>query len=127
MLKFLNVANASEPENEVLNFVVAEKCNLAEYGIVDKTFDKTGKESNVHRHIYRFPSVVVEKGERVRLRNGVGTDRKGLFTTPEGQVTGYEFFWNMESCVWNDKGDTALLIKYHVMGRITIPKLEPKK
>jgi hypothetical protein len=120
--KITYVNNSSDPSDE---YVVLKATgltnNLGYYAVVDKTFFPDGQQSNKFRHIFRFKSKLVKKGEYVILISGRGTPRS--FTDSAGDYVHY-IYWNSDECVWNDKGDTAYLIKYSKISELQVEKLK---
>lgn len=129
-LRIINIEDKKDnrPPNEFVRLKVEgkeeEEINLAEYAIVDKTFDEEGQLSNKYRHIYRFPNKVIKKGDFVRLYSGEKPkDGKPNFYANNKKSTTYVFYWNSNCCIWNnDTGDTAFLIRYLVVDDYSINK-----
>lgn len=83
--------------------------NIGDYAIVDRTFNKDGKLSNIHRHLFWFTSKLIKKGEYVSLRTGKGTPTEGKLTSGEKV---HRYYWGSDAPFWNDgKVEKAVLIK----------------
>lgn len=108
-LTFVNRQNKNT-KKELLLFKAVEKCDLSDYIVYDKTFDESGSESNVFPHMYRFPSITLEKGEYVALRLHKGKNNKGQ--TVQKDLC-YNVFWGMDEnvSIFNDEGDRIHLVK----------------
>lgn len=112
-LKVINIRNAGE-EKERLLIRVLEDCNLKGYMVVDNSYDDNGVISNVHRHIYVFPSIDVTKGNIVRLYTKKGDNSVFDANYGKEKVTYYNFYWGFESdvTVWNQDGDTPYILHF---------------
>ncbi|MDR6915103.1 hypothetical protein J2X66_001968 [Pseudomonas sp. 3296] len=106
-LKVIEVRAQGDETKEVVVMRALKDCNLKGYMIFDETFKSDGSTSNVHRHVFIFPGWKVEKDDYVFLSTRAGTNRKGA--TTEGSAAHY-FHWNLNSPVWNEKGDKVHLI-----------------
>ncbi len=59
-------------------------------------------------HAYRFSNITLRPGEYVRVHTGRGDD--GAVTGCNGHCfTYYDFYWDLDSYVWNNDGDAATL------------------
>ena len=74
-LAFIN-RQFKDTKNDLLLFKAIGKCTLSNYIVYDKTYDESGDESNIFPHMYRFPDIMLEKGEYVALRLHKGKIRK---------------------------------------------------
>ena len=72
-LKIDSIHNHGNASEEYIMLKSIEKVDIGNYAIVDRTFNKEGKVSNIHRHFFRLPSLIVEKGEYVSLRTSKGS------------------------------------------------------
>lgn len=97
-LKIINLIKEGGKDNEYILLEATQNVNISSYAIVDRTFNKNGNLSNVHKHFYRFPSKEVKKGEFVSLRTGKGKNTTGNI----GETPVYRFFWGSDSAFWND-------------------------
>ena len=118
-----SVVNSSTPQGEFVWIEVLADCNLSNYAIIDRTFDVNQRLSNEFRHIFIFPNLNVKKGDWLKLCTGAGTYSSQKITD---RSIGYlhNFFWNSGNCVWNNSGgDTASLIKFQGLKKVTVPKV----
>ena len=98
-LKICNLKKDGDSSKEYILFEATEEVNLSNYAVVDRTFDKDGQVSNIHKHFYRFPSLVIKKGEYVSLRTNKGVNTK-VNTKELGVV--HRFYWGSDAPFWND-------------------------
>jgi len=123
-LKIERVDNSNSIELEKVVLNVLAETNLKLYAIIDKTFDAEG-ETDVFIHFYHFLDQLVKQGDIVMLHSGRGTN--GI-TGPDlirRLPRVYHYYWGSKSCVWNDKGDTAKLIRFKVIQSIAVPPVNP--
>ncbi len=107
-LKIINLIKDGDKDKEYILLEATENVNIGSYAIVDRTFNKDGNISNVHKHFYRFPSKEVKKGEFVSLRTGKGKNTISKI----GKVQVHRFFWGSDSAFWNDsEAEKAELLK----------------
>lgn len=95
--------------SEKVEFTVHSNCNIDHYFITDTTFIEPDKISNKLRHIYWFPSKRVIQGDEIVLYT-----KKGVYKSEainNGRNTRYTFYWGLDSFVWNDSGDAAILFE----------------
>ena len=92
-------------ERIVLN--VIEDIDIGEYLVMDTTYTKDGNVSNKVRHPYWFPDKKIKKGDLVILYSKKGTQSE---TKNQSGSTSHFFFWGLDSNVWNNDGDCALLL-----------------
>lgn len=96
--------------SERISLIATGDGNTKDYLILDTTYDKNGNVSNKFKHAFRFPDKPFKKGDIIRLYSKKGTDN----TVPhpsKADVKVHSFYWDVQSGIWNDKGDNALLIK----------------
>ncbi|MFG0669427.1 hypothetical protein ACF8E6_02540 [Pseudomonas sp. xss_1] len=117
-LKIHSVSGRGSSSSEYVIIDVLKDCNLKNFMICDRTFNSDGKPSNKHRHVYFFPSCEVKKGEVVWLNTCPGTNRKNK--TSDGRLA-HEFYWGLNSSVWNDSGDKVYLIKMEAIDALDVP------
>lgn len=109
-LQIIEIRDASEKDERIF-MKVTEKCNLSSYLIYDETFDAEGNPSNLLPHMYRFPNVEVEKGDRVSLRTQ-HKNKKNYKGTLNDNTTPCHFInWGLDTNIFNNDGDTVHLIK----------------
>jgi hypothetical protein len=107
-LKILSIHEQGNAEKEYVLLEAVEDCNLGFYGLADTTYRADGEISNKLRHFFWFPDATLNKGERVVLRTGTGKNNR--YTTDSGTKV-HRFFWGLESAVWNNDGDAAVLFQ----------------
>jgi len=107
-LKIYTILDNGKQENERLLIKVLQDDNTNNYLVLDTTYGSDGKVSNKHKHPFWFPKVAVKKGDHVVLYS-----RKGTYSTEKhtDNTTIHYFFWNLDSCVWNNDGDKAYLLQ----------------
>lgn len=116
-LKISTLQKDGDASNEYILLEATEDVNIGNYAIVDRTFNKNGKVSNVHKHFFRFPSRTVKKGEYVSLRTGKGTPVVG--ETNRGDKV-YRYFWGSDAPFWNDNEiEKAELLKVSTVATAT--------
>ncbi|MCD3616437.1 hypothetical protein KX362_23410, partial [Escherichia coli] len=77
---------------------------------------ENGQVSNKHRHVYFFPDKSVKKGEYVILFTRSGKNKTGTWNDDDDTVT-HRFYWGLDTTVWNEDGDEALVLKYRIVDR----------
>lgn len=114
-LTITNLQKDGDAKKEYILLKATENVNIGGYAIIDKTFNKDGNVSNVHKHFYRFPSKTVRKGEYVSLRTGKGTN---TVDTLEDGSTVHRFFWGSDAAFWNDNDvEQAELLKVETVAK----------
>lgn len=83
-------------------------CDVGDYILADTTYIEPDQISNELRHMFWFPNKQVEAGDTIILRTGTGTNTEEAM---DDGSTKHRFYWGLKSAVWNDTGDTAVLIK----------------
>lgn len=95
--------------------------DIGEYLVLDTTYTNQGSISNKVRHPFWFPDQKVKTGDVVVLYT-----RKGTISSTKNTngSTSYFFFWGLDSNVWNNDGDCAIIqhIDQWASHRVTIPK-----
>ncbi|SEW27403.1 hypothetical protein SAMN05421841_1962 [Chryseobacterium wanjuense] len=94
---------------ERIEFLILSNCNISYYLVSDTTFVTPDKISNKLRHIYWFPSKDVKRGDEIVLYTKKGINKSESINS--GQNTRYIFYWGLESFVWNNSGDSAVLFE----------------
>lgn len=97
-LKIENLVKDGDQDKEYVLLKAIENVNIGQYAIVDRTFDKNGSPSNIHKHFYRFPSKDIKKGELVALITGKGKNT----VNNKGTMPIHMFFWGSDVAFWND-------------------------
>lgn len=108
-IKIKKVVDHGTHSSERVWFEVTADCNLKYYMITDTTYTGENSISNKVRHVYWFAPKDVKKGDEVLLYT-----KKGLYKTESinnGKNTRYFLFWGLESFVWNNTGDAAILFE----------------
>lgn len=119
-LEIKRVENASTPSKEYVVLQVTEDTNLYYWAVVDSTFNPDGSMSNEHRHVYFFPAKQVKKGDWVVLYSGTGTN--GVVKKfNDNDSNYYAYYWQSGSCIWNNTGDNASLIRYGNGNTVKVP------
>lgn len=108
-LQIIEIRDASEKEERIF-MKATEKCNLSNYLIYDETFDAEGNPSNLLPHMYRFPNVVVEKGDYVSLRTQY-TKKYSKGTLADNTTPCHYLHWGLDTNIFNNDGDSVHLIK----------------
>lgn len=107
-LEILSIKKHGDAKNEYVMLKATADINLFDYAILDTTFNN-GKTSNIMRHYFRFPKLLVKKDERVALNTRKGTYSKGL-TSLDNVL--HNLYWNSDAPIWNDDNpDLAELLK----------------
>lgn len=104
-VKIRAIVDHGQKEERIILDVINDT-DIGKYLAVDTTYTKDGKISNKVRHPYWFPDQPVKAGDVVVLYT-----RKGTFSStknPSGS-TSFFFFWGLDSNIWNNEGDYALL------------------
>ena len=86
---------------------VAQAADLRYYMVFDTTYTGDHTISNKLRHTYWFTAQSVKPGDVVVLytKKGKNTSRE------ENGHTVYFYYWGLDSYVWNNDGDGALLVE----------------
>lgn len=108
-LKIDSIHKHGNANEEYILLEATDDVNIGNYAVVDKTFNKDGKVSNVHRHFYRFIGKTIKKGEFVSLRTSKGISNVGKLSN--GKVV-HRFYWGSDAPFWNDANtEQAELLK----------------
>ncbi|RSK50117.1 hypothetical protein [Hymenobacter rigui] len=83
--------------------------NLSDYLIYDTTFDDEEDFSNKGRHVYRFPTYQLAKGERAVLWIAEGP--RGAKPTTIHEKPAQRFYWGRKGPVINNTGDNLTLVE----------------
>ncbi|ENU3034824.1 hypothetical protein ACE4MK_002403 [Escherichia coli] len=117
-LKIVGVKDAGDDENERLILKVTDDCNLKDFMVMDCTYEN-GQVSNKHRHVYFFPNKSAQEDEYVILFTRSGTNRTGVWNSSDDTVT-HRFYWGLDTTIWNEDGDEALVLKYDIVAKKTV-------
>ena len=106
-LEIISIHNHGDQTKEYVDLKATEDCDIGHYLLADTTYTKTNLVSNKLRHIYWLPDKPIQKGEFVRIFTRTGTGEK--ITTPNGSIV-HTIFWGLKTPIWNDAGDSAVLM-----------------
>jgi hypothetical protein len=98
-LKIIKLQKEGDAKKEYLLLQATEDINLRDYAIADYTFDKDGKPSNIHRHFFRFPNLMMKKGDFVALFTSKGSYKLGQ---TESKKPCHFIYFGSDAPVWND-------------------------
>ena len=93
--------------DERIIFDVIDDTEIGDHLVFDTTYTSNGRISNKVRHSFWFPDQKVKRGDVVVLYTSKGTDTSSI---NRDNSTTWFFFWGLNSCVWNNDGDCALLM-----------------
>ena len=99
--------NASSVQEEYVRIDVESGANLKGYALLDNTYDESGKTSNVHRHLFEFPKITVQKNDIIYVYTGTGAYKP----VARDGYTIHNFYCNSEDFIWNKTGDFARLVR----------------
>lgn len=105
-VKIKGVVGGNNHDNETLVLDVIEDTDMEQYIVMDSTYNPDRTVSNRFRHVYWFPPKKVKEGDIVVLFTKRGED----FTDSESNKTIHFFHWNVDTCIWNNDGDCAVLL-----------------
>lgn len=115
-LKLIKIVDNGTHDSEKVLISVTEDANLQFYLIRDTTYSSKDRLSNEWVHSYKFLNQDVKKGDKIILFTKVGT--KSSRDIGNGN-TEYTYYWGLDSCVWNNDGDVAVL--YEIVAWESIP------
>lgn len=106
-LKIISVHNHGDFDKEYVLMRALEDCDVGRFILADSTYTEDGNISNKVRHTFWFPDKKIKKGELVSVwtRSGKMTE-----ATSESGTPIHRFYWGLETAVWNDDGDCAVLL-----------------
>jgi hypothetical protein len=107
-IKVISVNNHGDHTKEYVLFKVQEDCDTGRFVLADSTYNSDGTISNKVRHTYWFPNHKVKKGDLISVwtKSGTTTTTKTDSGTPI-----HRFYWSLNTSVWNDDGDCAVLLQ----------------
>lgn len=98
-LNIVSIYNNGDAKQEYVVLQALEDVNIHNYAVVDRTFNKSGSLSNIHRHFYRFPSATIKKGNYVAICTGEGTSNSnGNYKNLPCAI----YYWGSKAPFWND-------------------------
>lgn len=111
-LRFSRIEDSTDFKKEYIVFIAKNDIDLGEYMIFDNSYNEDGSISNKHRHTFIFPDIRIKKNDFVRLYTREGNNRnfKNSSKNYRNSII-YEFFWDLDVCVWNEKADGVGIIK----------------
>lgn len=107
-MEIASIHEQGKRNEEYVRIKVLEACDLKYYIVTDTTYSSDSTISNKLRHMYWFKTKAVEKGDYVFLYTGRGENRSYANNV---QTTTHVFYWGLDSAVWNDDGDGAILFQ----------------
>jgi hypothetical protein len=107
-LNIHSIQNHGDQTKEFIDLVASVDCEIGDYQLADTTYTAENVVSNKLRHVYWLPNKNIKAGEYVRVFTGAGTP--DTVKSSNGTVI-HKLFWGLREGVWNDKGDSALLMK----------------
>lgn len=115
-LKFVKI-DKKETDDEYIMFKATEDCQLHDYLIHDDTFDSEGELSNKLRHMYRFPKLLVKKGEYVVLF----VKKQGKYKKATQGANQFHFlYWGTNTNIFNQDGDKLYLLLIAQTNRVVL-------
>ncbi|UOQ53058.1 hypothetical protein [Hymenobacter cellulosivorans] len=124
-LSITNVDNISKPE--IIYFYASEALNLKDYLLYDATFSDEDHPSNKGRHVFRFPTHALKKGDRIALEIGEGPRKGEPATITVGGTKGVKthvFYWDRKAPIINNTGDKLTLVKIADDHVFTVPAVK---
>lgn len=116
-LEILNIKNAGEKGSEALRLEVIQECDLRDFAVADLTFDAKGEESNIYRHFFRFPHLIVKKGDRILLHTKSG--KYHTYLTGDKTLV-HHVYWGSNSTIWNQDGDSVELFRLRRIDSLSV-------
>jgi hypothetical protein len=107
-LRILSVHGQGDFNEEHVLLEVVQDCDLGAFILADTTYGADGKPSNKVRHTFWFPAKKLKAKDLVSVWTKKGKATVGE-TTNKKPV--HRFFWGLETAVWNDEGDQAVLLE----------------
>lgn len=104
--KIRNIIDHGHNDERIIIDILAN-IDIGEFLVLDTTYTSSGKVSNKVRHPYWFPDQKVKEGDLVVLYTKKGKNNSSV--KADG-TTSYFFYWGLDSNVWNNDGDCALLL-----------------
>jgi hypothetical protein len=104
--KIRKIIDNGHNDERILIDILADT-DIGKFLVLDTTYTSSGDVSNKVRHPYWFPDKAVKKGDLVVLYTKKG---KSSSTENKDGTTNHFFYWGLDSNVWNNDGDCALLL-----------------
>lgn len=105
-IKMIKVVDRGTHQSEKVIMNVVQDTNLINYILRDTTYLKENTISNRWVHAYEFLKQDVKKGDQIILYTKVGINSKKDLGSG---CTEYTYYWCLNSSVWNNDGDAAVL------------------
>ena len=116
-LELIKIVDNGTHDSEKVLISVNQDANLKFYLVRDTTYSSKGKLSNEWVHTYKFLDQNVKKGDKVILFTKAGI--KSSRDIGNGN-TEYTYYWGLNSCVWNNDGDVAVLYEIEAWKSISV-------
>lgn len=107
-LKIISLHNHGDFAKEYVLMQAQEDCDIGRYAIADSTYIDVDHVSNKLRHFHWFKDKEIKKGEYVSLWTGKGTE---VTSKTDAGVPLHRLYWGLETAVWNNTGDCAVLFE----------------
>lgn len=107
-LKLISISNHGDYNKEFVDLLATSDCQIGEHILADTTYKNENTVSNKLRHTYWFPNKEIKSGEYVRIFTGSGS--AGTVISPNGSTI-HKLYWGLKTAVWNDEGDSAVLMQ----------------
>ena len=108
-LKIRGVFGEDLKDERIVIDVVADSEDQENYILFDTTYDDKGKVSNKHRHPFFFKTTKLKKDEVILIYTKKGESE---LAKSSKQTKMYVLYWGLDTCVWNNDKDNALLVHY---------------
>jgi len=120
-LKIVKLHNTGNAAEEYVEIKADRSENLGEYIVADLTFDDEYNLSNTDRHVYWFPGVHLNDGDKAYLYTRPKEKFDEESTVDTGGKFTHFFYWGSKAAIWNDTGDTAYLYKTTLVSLLSTP------
>lgn len=107
-LQIEQVVDHGTQTSERVIIKVTGNCNIGMYLLADSTYTSNNLISDKLRHFYWLPDQVVKAGDKIIVYTKIGNASSKAIA---GGNTEYNFYWGLNSCVWNNTGDAAVLFE----------------
>jgi len=105
--KIRSIADINTDNERIILDIIGDT-DIGEYVIFDTTYhSSTNQVSNKMKHSFWFPDQKVKIGDVVVLYTKSG---KQSSTKNANGAISYFFFWGLNSKIWNNLGDCAILL-----------------
>ena len=107
-LKIVSVHGHGDYDEEYVMLKAIENCDIGDYVLADSTYLDSELVSNKLRHMFWIPDKEIKSGDFVAVWTKKGKQTVGSTT---GGETLHRYFWGLDTAVWNDAGDVAVLLE----------------